>query len=236
MVKGNFWRSFTPNTGKFTDYAVRIKWQMSKKISARSRFRLRHVLPTRPLLPWYKAACGLRKKGRSHCRQVRRVHPADIGRLRRHAHWQANCNWVQQSVHHRSEAGRVQNSVTPCLLRTPNCHMSLLLWTKNCCARASSQVHVPFWSIHLFDERELPWDFLPTGEKQRWTYGIYQQPRQDGRFCNYAARARWTYKHHLSVLIVNQMDEVPFCFICSVPGEQIMVWFSEDSVTRVREH
>jgi len=90
----------------------------------------------------------------------------------------------------------------------------------------------PHTYIHMI-EHELISDVTPTGEIERWTYGIYRQNLSDGTFCNYAARAKWTYMHHLSVLMVNQMQQVPFCFICSTPGELIHVWYSEDSMTRV---
>jgi len=39
--------------------------------------------------------------------------------------------------------------------------------------------------------------------------------------------------HHLSVLMVNLLEEVPFCFICGEPGEKMTVWYTDDSETEV---
>jgi len=75
----------------------------------------------------------------------------------------------------------------------------------------------------------------PTGDKERWRYGIYRQNLTDGTFCNYAARANWTYMHHLSVLMVDQLEKVPFCFICAKPRQVVRVWYSEDSVNQVSD-
>jgi len=72
-----------------------------------------------------------------------------------------------------------------------------------------------------------------VGERELWAYGIYKQALSDGMFCNYTASDRWDYMHHLSVLLVSRLDVVPFCFICANRGENITIWYSEDSAVNV---